>query len=32
MIHGFFGMGAIVPAANAAVDEAGAALREAFRD
>jgi acetyl esterase len=32
MIHGFFGMGAIVPAANAAVDEAGAALADAFRD
>lgn len=30
MIHGFFGMGAIVPAANQAVDEAGAALRQAF--
>jgi acetyl esterase len=32
MIHGFFGMGAIVPAALAAVDEAGSALRDAFRD
>jgi acetyl esterase len=31
-IHGFFGMGAIIPAANAAVDEAGAALREALHD
>ena len=29
LIHGFFGMGADRPAANAAVDEAGAALREA---
>jgi acetyl esterase len=32
MIHGFFGMGGIAPAANAAVDEAGAALREALHD
>jgi acetyl esterase len=32
LIHGFFGMGAIVPAANAAVDEAGVALREALHD
>jgi acetyl esterase len=32
LIHGFFGMGAIVPAANAAVDEAGDALRAAFYD
>ncbi len=31
-IHGFFGMGALVPAANGAVDEAGAALREALHD
>ena len=31
MIHGFFGMGGIVPAANAAVDEAGDALREALQ-
>jgi acetyl esterase/lipase len=30
MIHGFFGMGALVPAADAAVDEAGAALRDAL--
>jgi acetyl esterase len=30
LIHGFFGMGAIVPAADAAVDEAGAALRRAL--
>lgn len=30
MIHGFFGLGAIVPAAKPAVDEAGAALRAAF--
>jgi len=30
LIHGFFGMGPIVPAANAAVDEAGAALRAAL--
>jgi len=30
MIHGFFGMGAIVPAAKAAVDEAGAALHDAL--
>jgi acetyl esterase len=32
LIHGFFGLGPIVPAANAAVDEAGAALREALHD
>jgi acetyl esterase len=32
MIHGFFGMGALVPAANAAVDEAGAALHDALHD
>lgn len=32
MIHGFFGMGALVPAANAAVEEAGQALREALHD
>ena len=32
LIHGFFGMGPIVPAANAAVDEAGAALRDALHD
>jgi acetyl esterase len=32
MIHGFFGMGSIAPAANAAVEEAGAALRDAFQD
>jgi acetyl esterase/lipase len=32
LIHGFFGMGALVPAANAAVDEAGAALRDALHD
>ena len=30
MIHGFFGMGSIVPAAKAAVDEAGAALHDAL--
>jgi acetyl esterase len=30
LIHGFFGMGALVPAANAAVDEAGDALRDAL--
>ena len=30
LIHGFFGMGPIVPAANAAVDDAGAALRSAL--
>ena len=32
LIHGFFGMGAIVPAADAAVDEAGRALQEALHD
>ncbi len=32
LVHGFFGMGPIVPAANAAVEEAGAALREALHD
>jgi acetyl esterase/lipase len=32
LIHGFFGMGPIVPAANAAVEEAGAALRDALHD
>jgi acetyl esterase len=32
LIHGFFGMGAIVPAADAAVDEAGEALRGALHD
>jgi acetyl esterase len=32
LIHGFFGMGPIVPAANAAVDEAGAALHAALHD
>ena len=32
LIHGFFGMGPVVSAANAAVDEAGAALREALHD
>jgi acetyl esterase len=32
LIHGFLGMGPVVPAANAAVDEAGAALREALHD
>jgi acetyl esterase len=32
LIHGFFGMGALVPAANAAVDEAGAALKSALHD
>jgi acetyl esterase len=32
LIHGFFGMGALVPAANAAVDEAGAALHDALHD
>lgn len=32
LIHGFFGMGPIVPAANAAVDEAGDALRDALHD
>ena len=31
LIHGFFGMGPIVPAANAAVDEAGATLRDALQ-
>jgi acetyl esterase len=31
-IHGFFGMGALIPAATAAVDEAGAALRDALHD
>ena len=30
MIHGFFGMGAIVSRANDAVDEASKALRAAF--
>ena len=32
LIHGFFGMGALVPAAKAAVEEAGQALREALHD
>ena len=32
LIHGFFGMGSLVPAANAAVDEAGAALHQALHD
>jgi acetyl esterase len=32
LIHGFFGMGPLVPAADAAVDEAGAALRAALHD
>jgi acetyl esterase len=32
LIHGFFGMGAIVPAVNAAVEEAGDALRQALHD
>jgi len=32
LIHGFFGMGPLVPAANAAVEEAGAALRSALHD
>ena len=32
LIHGFFGMGPIVPAAHAAVDEAGEALRQALHD
>lgn len=32
LIHGFFGMGPLVPAADAAVDEAGAALRSALHD
>ena len=32
LIHGFFGMGAVVPAAKAAVEEAGQALREALHD
>lgn len=32
LIHGFFGMGVLVPAATAAVDEAGAALRDALHD
>jgi acetyl esterase len=32
LIHGFFGMGPWVPAANAAVDEAGAALKDALHD
>jgi acetyl esterase len=32
LIHGFFGMGAVVPAADAAVDEAGEALRRALHD
>jgi acetyl esterase len=32
MIHGFFGMGSIIPAAKAAVDEAGAALHAALHD
>jgi acetyl esterase len=30
LVHGFFGMGALVPAALAAVEEAGAALRDAL--
>jgi acetyl esterase len=30
MIHGFFGLGSIIPAARPAVDEAGAALRAAL--
>ena len=30
MVHGFFGFGAIVPAALPAVDEAGGALRAAL--
>jgi acetyl esterase len=30
LIHGFFGMGAFIPAARPAVDEAGAALRAAL--
>ena len=32
LIHGFFGMGAVVPAAMEAVEEAGQALREALHD
>ncbi len=32
LIHGFFGMGPLVPAAQPAVDEAGAALRAALHD
>ena len=32
LIHGFFGLGPIVPAADAAVDEAGEALRQALHD
>jgi acetyl esterase len=32
LIHGFFGMGAVIPAARPAVDEAGAALRTALSD
>jgi acetyl esterase len=32
LVHGFFGMGALVPAALPAVDEAGAALRDALHD
>jgi acetyl esterase len=31
LIHGFFGMGSIIPAARPAVEEAGAALRAALR-
>jgi acetyl esterase len=32
LVHGFFGMGALVPAALPAVEEAGAALRAALHD
>jgi acetyl esterase len=32
LVHGFFGMGALVPAALPAVDEAGAALHDALHD
>jgi len=32
LVHGFFGMGALVPAALPAVEEAGAALRDALHD
>jgi acetyl esterase len=32
LIHGFFGMGSIIPAARPAVDEAGATVRAALRD
>jgi acetyl esterase len=32
MIHGFFGLGVVARAANAAVDEAGEALREALHE